>query len=348
MPEHSRLPRKRAINAGDGVSRSASHSARRSPALFHRRSHVRGTRDLGAGLRAEVWTGSRYWSLPRWSGNLAFHKGPLPGEPADATFESVAGARVHYVDRGSGPPVVLLHGFASSLEIWSNLIPELARGHRTVALDLKGFGWSDRPEGDYSPRAQAELVWALLDRRGIERVALVGHSWGASVALAMALSAPERTSRIALYNAWAYEAQMSIHFRWARSLGIGETVFGFYDGSFARTHLAFGFHGRGHVTADTVSMLQSRMDRPGARAGALATLRGMHFVQQQARYSTLRKPALVLWGQHDSISGPAFGRQLAGDLRSELIVFPRCGHFPMIEATEASTAALRSFLRAEC
>jgi pimeloyl-ACP methyl ester carboxylesterase len=163
----------------------------------------------------------------------------------------------------------------------------------------------------------------------------------------MALSAPERTSRIALYNAWAYEEQMSIHFRWTRSLGIGEALFGFYGANYVRTHLGLGFHSADHVTADKVSMLRSRMDRPGALAAALATMRAMHFVQQQARYSSLRKPALVLWGEHDSISGPGFGRQLAGDLGGELIVFPRCGHFPMIEAPEASTAALQSFLRNE-
>src|SRR5258708_27307942 len=58
---------------------------------------------------------------------LGFHPGPLPGEPADATFATVAGTRVHYVDQGMGPAVVLVHGFCSSLEIWSQLVPELDR-----------------------------------------------------------------------------------------------------------------------------------------------------------------------------------------------------------------------------
>jgi pimeloyl-ACP methyl ester carboxylesterase len=293
----------------------------------------------------EARTQPAYWPTPHWSRSLNFHCGQLPGEPADATFEVVAGARVHYVDRGSGEPVVLLHGFASSLEIWSHLISELAREHRVVAVDLKGFGWTDRPEGDYSPRAQAQLVWALLEKRGIERAALVGHSWGASVALAMALSAPERTTRIGLYDAWAYEAQLSFAFRWSRSIGVGEMLLRLYDSNWARSQLALGFHKPGQLTPDLVKKLKARMDRPGARAAALATLRGMHFVEQQARYTTLRRPALVLWGQDDSIAAPAFGRHLASDLAGELVVFPRCGHFPMIEATEASNAALKSFLR---
>ena len=294
-------------------------------------------------MRAELWR-QAYWPPVLWNAGLSYHAGPLPGEPVDGNFESVGGARVHYVDRGSGAPVVLLHGFASSLEIWNRLIPMLSRDHRVIAVDLKGFGWSDRPQGDYSPRAQAALVWALLDKRGIDQATLVGHSWGASVALAMALGAGKRTSRLVMYNAWAYEAQMSMSFRWSRSLGIGETLFRLYDSNWARGHLAFGFHKPVHVTPDLVARLKSRMDRPGARAAALATLRAMNFVQQQTRYTSLRMPALILWGQHDSISGPAFGRQLASDLCGELVVFPRCGHFPMIEATEASNATLHRFL----
>lgn len=286
-----------------------------------------------------------YWPLPHWHWRLGFHAGPLPGEPTDAVFESVAGARVHYVDLGSGPPVVLLHGFASSVEIWSGLIPVLARRHRVIAVDLKGFGWTDRPEGDYSPGAQADLVRELLQKRGIEQAALVGHSWGASIALAMALSAPERTTHLALYDAWVYEAQLSFLFRWSRSLGVGETLFHIYDNSWIHTHVALGFHDPGHVTPELIQSLESRMERPGSRAAALATLRGMHFLVQQTRYPTLRVPALVLWGQKDSIAGPAFGQQLAADLGGELATFPRCGHFPMIEAKEDSNAMLESFLR---
>lgn len=275
---------------------------------------------------------------------MDFHTGPLPGEPVNATFESVAGARLHYVDVGSGPPVVLLHGFASSLEVWKDVVPALSRCNRVVAVDLKGFGWSDRPEGDYSPRGHAQLIWALLHRLGIEQAALVGHSWGASVALAMALAAPERTSRIALYDAWVYEAQLSFLFRWWRAAGIGEAIFRFFDHSWIDHQVALGFHDPGHVTARFVYAVKQRMDLPGARAAALATLRGMHYAILQTRYTTLRKPALVLWGEKDSISGPAFGRHLAADLGGELVVFPRCGHFPMIEAHEASNATLQNFL----
>jgi len=276
-----------------------------------------------------------------------FHAGPLPGEPVDATFANVADARVHYVERGAGQAVVLMHGFGSSLEVWQELVPELTPGHRVIAVDLKGFGWTDRPESDYSPAAQAEIVWALLDHLKVRRAALVGHSWGASVALAMALSAPKRTTRIALYAAWAYEEQLSYSFRWARIDGVGESLMGLYDPALIRSQMATAFFDSSYVTARRVKSVQTAMALPGAGAAALATMRGMRFAVQQARYSSIRVPALVLWGQQDRISTPAFGQRLAADLAANLIMFPRCGHFPMLEAQEASTSALACFLRSE-
>src|SRR6476660_8383743 len=108
-------------------------------------------------------------ALPLLAGCLEFHAGAMAGEPKTATFATVDGARVRYVDVGQGPVVVLIHGFASSLETWDLLIPELSKTHRVIALDLKGFGWSDRPEGDYSPAAEARLVIKLLDKLGVKR-----------------------------------------------------------------------------------------------------------------------------------------------------------------------------------
>ena len=80
-------------------------------------------------------------------------------------------------------------------------------------------GWTDRPEGDYSPEAQAKLVLRLLDQRGVSRTAIVAHSWGSSVALAASMQAPERVTKLALYDAWVYEEQLPTFFHWARAEG---------------------------------------------------------------------------------------------------------------------------------
>jgi pimeloyl-ACP methyl ester carboxylesterase len=209
------------------------------------------------------------------SGCASFHAGPMPNEPKNATFATVDGIRMRYVDKGTGPTVVLVHGFASSLETWTAVMPALQnKGFRVIAVDLKGFGWTDRPEGDYSPDAQAKLLYGLLDQRGVSKVSLVAHSWGSSVALAAALQHPDRVSRIALYDAWVYEEQLPTFFHWARQEGVGEAMFSLWYTERSDEKIAQAFYDPKFVTEKLVEDVELALDRPGAIAGALAAVRG--------------------------------------------------------------------------
>ena len=278
-----------------------------------------------------------------------FAQGPLPGAPPKATFLDVDGAHVRYEDRGEGPAVVLLHGFASSLETWSTVVPALSKKHRVLTLDLKGFGWTDRPEGDYSPPAQAQLVLDLMKARGIDRAQVVAHSWGSSVALQMALRAPERVTSLALYDAWVYEEQLPTFFLWARADGLGEAMFSLWYDERADERIAYGFYDpQKYVTEELVEAVDRAMERPGTIAAALAATRGQRFSEWQAKYGTIQQRTLLLWGREDQVTLPSFGERLAKDLpHAKLVFYPLCGHFPMIEQASASTADLVQFLDAE-
>ena len=274
----------------------------------------------------------------------AFHTGPMPGEPT-GTYKNIAGARVRYVDRGKGPTVVLLHGFASSLDAWDPVIPELEKKHRVIALDLKGFGWTDRPPGDYSPRAQADLVFRLMNELGARSASVVGHSWGASVALRMALLSPERVERLALYDAWVYEDELPSTFFYARTDGVGEALFGAFYAERPDEKIAQAFYDERFVTEDLVEGVERALDRPGTTAAALAAARGQRFSEIERTYGRVSQPTLLLWGREDRVAALRFGERLLGDLpNARLVVYPRCGHFPMIEARAASTRDLVSFL----
>jgi len=109
------------------------------------------------------------------------------------------GETLHYIDEGMGPPVVLVHGFGGHTFSYRFLIPELARHHRVVAVDLLGFGYSERaPGADYSHDAQSRRVLRLMDALGIQRASLVGHSMGGEIVMRVAAAAPERVVRLAL------------------------------------------------------------------------------------------------------------------------------------------------------
>lgn len=281
------------------------------------------------------------------SGCLAFHRGAMPGEPTNATYLEVDGVRVRYVDVGHGPAVVLVHGFASSLDTWDAVIPVLAKTHRVLALDLKGFGWSGRPPGDYSPAAEAKLVLDLMTARGIGRADVVAHSWGGAVALAMALASPKRVRRLVLYDAWAYEAEMPSFFLWSRAHGLGEILFGLFYKERPADRLALAFYDPSRIPQSLVDAVKKALDRPGTVAAALAAVRGQRFLPLEKRYPEVKQPTLLLWGREDRVSPLRFGERLESDLpNARMKVFPRCGHLPMIEARAASTRALVRFLDA--
>ncbi len=279
------------------------------------------------------------------TGCLSFHTGAMPGEPAKATWLQLEGTRVRYVDVGEGPPVVLLHGFASSIENWVTVIPELKKTHRVIAIDLKGFGWTDRPVADYSPAAQAALVKAVLDQRGVKQAAIVAHSWGSSVALAFALAWPDRVSRLALYDAWVYESQLPSMFQLARAQGVGEALFALFYSERSDERITLGFYDPEVVTQQLVDEVEKAFERPGTKAAALATVRGMDFKEVEKTYGRVKVPTLLLWGREDVVTPPSIGERLVRQLpRARMTVYPRCGHFPMIEAVAESTRDLIDFL----
>lgn len=280
------------------------------------------------------------------TGCVQFHTGPIPGAPEDATFTDVEGARVRFVDEGEGPAVVMIHGFGSSLNVWDGVRPALRDAHRVLAMDLKGFGWSDRPEGDYSPQAQARLVLALMDQRGIQEATVVAHSWGSSVALALTLMAPERVRRIALYSAFVYRDQRNTFAAWADADGMGEALFTMFYDQRPEERVAQAFFDPDRVPEAFYDAAAESIERPGAAAAALAVTRGMHF--EEERYEEIEQPVLLLWGREDRVASLSAGERLYSQLaEADLRVFPRCGHFPMMEARRPSTRALRRFLAEE-
>jgi len=275
----------------------------------------------------------------------SFHPAPLPGAPADATFVQVDGVHVHYRAQGQGPAVVLLHGYGGSMQHWASVAPRLALQHRVISIDLKGFGWTSRPDGDYSPAAEAQLVWHVLDRLGIEDVAIVGHSWGSSVAVAMALAQPNRTRRVALYSAYLYDDQVPSFFRWAQLPGIGEMLFGLFYKQRIEDRAPLAYYDERWVTQDRIDRVETELERPGTTAAALAVARGHHFRDLHHALRGFAKPMLLLWCSEDQVTPIRYGQRLVKEVaNAELKTYARCGHFPMVEAYAPSTRDLVEFL----
>ena len=127
--------------------------------------------------------------------------------PPVGEFVEVDGVRLHYVDRGKGPAVVLLHGNGVTLQDFevSGVLGLASKHHRVIAFDRPGFGYSERARTTiWTPAAQAGLIARALEQIGVERAVVVGHSWGTMVALAMALDHRDTVTGLVLLSGYYF------------------------------------------------------------------------------------------------------------------------------------------------
>jgi pimeloyl-ACP methyl ester carboxylesterase len=127
--------------------------------------------------------------------------------PPVGKFLEVGGVRLHYLEHGKGEPLVLLHGNAGMIQDFSSsgLIDQAAEKYRVIVFDRPGFGYSERPRGTlWTHAAQADLIHEALSQMGIRHATVLGHSWGASVALAMALKYPAMVTGLILASGYFY------------------------------------------------------------------------------------------------------------------------------------------------
>jgi pimeloyl-ACP methyl ester carboxylesterase len=140
--------------------------------------------------------------LNRHLAKKAEHDNPPAGE-----FLEVSGVRLHYVERGTGEPLVLLHGNGSMIQDFesSGLVNLAAKNYRVIIIDRPGFGYSSRPRNVvWTPDAQAQLIRRALERLGVSQAIVLGHSWGASVAVALALKFPDMVGGLVLASGYYY------------------------------------------------------------------------------------------------------------------------------------------------
>ena len=256
----------------------------------------------------------------------------------------VDGVRLHYIEAGNGPPIVWIHGFGGQTYSFRHQMAEFSRGHRCVAIDLKGFGYSERAMGSYSLVEQARLMLRALDELGIERAVLVGHSMGGEVVVRMAEQAPQRVEKLVLVaTAPGYPVWLGPRVPFAKPFMPGFAKLARWN---VRQRLFFDPDRPEWDTA------LAEYERPGYIFGSLNTVWEMWRdvrTQPKIDYSHVTAPALILWGEKERVL-PFPGRLLRW-LRqrlpdAEVVTVPRSGHMLLEEQPEIANEALRRFLEA--
>ncbi len=255
---------------------------------------------------------------------------------------------IHFVEAGQGPLLILIHGFGGSTFSFRHTIPELARHFRVIALDLKGFGLSERPPGgDYSMTAQALLVSEFMERMEIRRATVLGHSMGGEIAMRLAINHPEQVERLILVD--SASGRDIRHFapggRFLRPLLPVVALFTLHSRRFRHLSLRSAVHDPAYLTPEVLE----GYFRPTRIRGHL---RGMGELLASRRNdppldpSAVVQPTLVLWGEEDRWLPVSQGQQLHEQISgSRLVIIPRAGHLPLEEQPEESNRAILDFLR---
>ena len=267
-------------------------------------------------------------------------------------FIDLSGARLYYYaagTRGSGNPVVFIHGFPTSGHLWSDVVPLMPSGHRLVVLDLLGYGRSDRPLGrPVDAHAQADRVVALLDELRIGRACLVGHGFGGGVAQSIAVRHGARVSHLCLVDSIAFDRWPIRRLRVSRALlPLGPIVPPTFMISRLRHEVERGYGDRARAVRSIDIYVRPFTNADGI-AALSAAVKGIARTDPDvhARLSSLDLPASVVWGRRDHLLPLDTARALAERIpRAALEVIDDGYHFTPEENPRQVADAIAALLR---
>ncbi|MBO0862978.1 MAG: alpha/beta hydrolase [Chloracidobacterium sp.] len=264
-------------------------------------------------------------------------------------FADVDGVRIHYQEKGAGETLVLIHGYTASTFAWKDVFDPLSQQFHVIAVDLKGFGFSSKPEGDYTRRAQGDLVNRFLERLGIERAILCGNSMGGEVAMNAAIRRPDRVSALILVDS----SGVTVSGGGSVTPGVaGWPVIGpaimslaLISDSLVRDGLRQCFYDKSIVTDEQVAAYYRPLTtRAGQRAAYLARKQAA-INPIEPEISKIWQPTLIIWGAEDELIPLEAGRKLNSLIAgSRLVVLDGCGHVPQAESPGRFMAEVSDFI----
>jgi pimeloyl-ACP methyl ester carboxylesterase len=275
-------------------------------------------------------------------------------EPGRLRFRTVAtsGARLSILEAGTGPPALALHGLGGTKGSFLPTVAALAAHFRVIAVDLPGFGDSDKPIGAaYDARFFARAAIDLLDALALDRVHLIGNSLGGRVALEIALRDPGRVGRLALLApslAWRRQRPWLPLLRLTRP-ELGLVQLAPRPAVEAIVHRLIPGADEGWTAAGVDEFLRAYLT-PAGRAAFYAAARHIYLEEPHGeqgfwpRLRTLQADALFVWGRRDRLVPIAFARHVEDALPRARHLELDCGHVPQIERPKQTHAALAAFL----
>jgi pimeloyl-ACP methyl ester carboxylesterase len=269
----------------------------------------------------------------------------------------VAGHDAYVVDAGSGPCILLLHGYGDSCQGWRRVIPALATDHRVIAIDLPGFGRSRRPRSSGGLIDHYSVFFSeLAATMGVEHATVVGHSLGGAVALTLALEQPNAIDRLALIAPaglgdappWWWHAIAGTYVNWQAMLQLPNPLAkGVIRGtmrSFLTQRLVYDPRQLEHLIEDFVDKHGGRKQLAELIGTGRSLISGYDGSLLERARRGLPMPVSVIWGSQDRLADPAHAGAFAASVpHAEVHLLERCGHYPQMEFPMRVNELLREF-----
>jgi pimeloyl-ACP methyl ester carboxylesterase len=268
-------------------------------------------------------------------------------------YFAVNGHKLHYIDEGSGPALLFVHGTPSWSFDFRNAIKILSKRFRCVAVDHIGFGLSDKPaDYDYSTQGHSQTLERFIVEKNLEEITLVVHDFGGPIGLAAAMRIPERVSRIVALNTWLWSSAADPDFiRFSKILKSPLLPFLYLHLNFSPRFLLPQSFGEKKISRKTLAQYTRPFPNSARRRGPLAFARSL--LHDQAWFEELwnqraaiqDKPALFIWGMKDQFVKPHYLEKfLAGFPNAQAYKFETCGHFPQEEEPERVADLIGGFI----
>ena len=270
-------------------------------------------------------------------------------------FVEVDGATVHYQEFGDAgdQTLILIHGYTASTYVWRSVAPLLADANfHVIAVDLLGFGYSDKPAWfEYSIASQARMIERFMDRMGIGRAILVGSSYGGAVAATVALDYAERVEKLVLVDAVINDEPINKGIlKFASVSGIGEIITPFLLDSkrFMRSRMKNTLAPQNHhlIDDERVNSVSRPLNAADAHHSILSSARNWDANRIEEDAYLINQPTLLVWGEEDKIIPLRNAENLHREiLNSQLFVLKDCGHVPQEEKPERFAELVSEFCR---
>ncbi len=272
-------------------------------------------------------------------------------------YETVNDIKIYYEESGQGEPLLFIHGFGETSYTWSKLSPELSKHYRVIAIDLMGFGQSDKPVDSslYTIEYQAKLVVQFIKQKGLNNVTLIGHSYGGGVTMMSAVMLMHQEGvlkKLVMIGGIAYRMPLP-HF-------IHMLVIPFLSrlalALIPKRRLVMNMFRVVYYDQDKVeqSFVEAYARPLRDRRAQLALVYTARLVMPDnlddytCRYRDIMVPALMIWGDHDAVVPGSIGERLSQDLPdARLEVLRDCGHVPHEEEPEKTLSLISNFLQGD-